>query len=66
MCRNYDPIMTGAGKESRRGWCAALSVYPFKEQPGQIFPAGVKRAVQGQLASSVSQEVKNLGPTAVS
>ncbi len=51
-CQHYDPIIVGNGaQKGRRGWCATRSVYPNQEQPGQIFPAGVKRAAAGALAS---------------
>lgn len=32
------------------GLCAKRTVYPAKEQDGQVFPEGVKRAEEGQLA----------------
>lgn len=54
-CRNYDPIRNGLDKHGNtkyavRGWCAPKSVYPFKEQEGQVFPTGVTRVKPGELA----------------
>lgn len=48
-CRNYDGIKKGLA-DTRRGWCTVQSVYPAKEQVGQVFPPGVRRAEPGQLA----------------
>ena len=42
-CQHYDLIIRGK-KPTKRAWCAKKSLYPHKEGPGQIFPAGVKRA----------------------
>lgn len=51
-CTHYDPIVVGGNrKESRIGWCAVRSVYPAVEHPGQTFPAGVRRAAPGELAT---------------
>lgn len=52
-CQHYDPIKKGKNKEARHGWCSIQSLYPAKEQPGQTFPAGVKRARPGELAKPV-------------
>lgn len=53
-CANYAPIKVGDGKkQARRGWCSVKSVYPAQEQPGQIFPPGVRRAQPGELAKPV-------------
>lgn len=50
-CTNFDRIVRGDGTRAvRHGWCAATSVYPHKEQEGQIFPPGVRRAGPDQLA----------------
>lgn len=43
-CRHYDPIRSGQTKNPQHGWCSVKSVYPFKEEIGQVFPPGVKRA----------------------
>ena len=48
-CVNYDRV----SPKSSHGRCAVQSVYPSKEQPGQSFPAGVKRAAPGNLAKPV-------------
>ena len=48
-CVNFDGVTT----KSNHGRCAVQSVYPTKEQPGQTFPAGVKRAAPGELAKPV-------------
>lgn len=48
-CSFYDAI-TRNERETKHGWCAPRSTYPHKEQPGQVFPSGVKRAAQGELA----------------
>jgi len=49
-CRHYDVIRSGKTKTPKHGWCAARSIYPFKENPGQIFPLGVRRvAEEGML-----------------
>jgi hypothetical protein len=45
-CHHFDPILKGGQKglkETDWGWCAKKSVYPAKEGPGQVFPAGVQR-----------------------
>ena len=57
-CRFYDPIRNGLDTKGNvkfavRGWCAAKSVYPFKEQEGQVFPPGVKRGKPGELGKPV-------------
>jgi hypothetical protein len=51
-CQNYDPILRGGGP-TKHGRCAVKSVYPNKEQPGQIFPVGVARVEPGELAKPV-------------
>ncbi len=51
-CQNYDVILRGK-EPTRRGWCAAKSEYPAKEQKGQVFPAGVTRVNEGELAKPV-------------
>lgn len=48
-CAHYDPIIKGK-KPVRHGRCAIQSIYPTQEQPGQTFPAGVRRAAPGKLA----------------
>jgi len=57
-CEHFDPVMRGqAGKggvrETTWGWCASRSIYPTREGPGQRFPAGVKRAEEGELAKPI-------------
>lgn len=47
-CRQFDVIRGPGGKATRRGRCAKKSVYPAKEGPGQVFPAGVRRAGPGE------------------
>lgn len=42
-CKNFDQLVGPRNKAQPFGWCAARSVYPAKEGPGQVFPAGVKR-----------------------
>lgn len=43
-CKFYDRIILGDDStKTRMGRCAAKSIYPALEQPGQIFPPGVKR-----------------------
>lgn len=51
-CQNYDPIIRGV-KEGRHGRCSVQSTYPATEQKGQIFPPGVARAADGELAKPV-------------
>lgn len=51
QCRNYDPIIRGKDHEARHGRCAVQSIYPNQEQPGQVFPDGIKRAAPGALAT---------------
>ena len=51
-CQNYDPLLR-LGSPTRQGRCAVQSVYPNKEQPGQIFPVGVARVARGELAKPV-------------
>lgn len=41
-CDFFDPIIR-ARKETIWGWCAKKSIYPYKEGPGQVFPAKVNR-----------------------
>lgn len=35
------------------GYCAAQSIYPAKEQDGQVFPPDARRAEPGELAKMV-------------
>ena len=42
-CKYFDRLVGPRNKAQMFGWCAARSVYPAKEGPGQSFPAGVKR-----------------------
>lgn len=50
-CVHFDQIALGDGtKKARHGWCSVRSEYPAQEQPGQVFPIGVKRVPEGQLA----------------
>lgn len=42
-CKNFDPVLGPRNKANAFGWCAARSVYPAKEGPGQVFPPNVKR-----------------------
>jgi len=42
-CKNFDRVVGAKSRLQPFGWCAARSVYPAKEGPGQAFPAGVKR-----------------------
>ena len=49
-CDNFDPILGSGRKKTAHGWCAKKSVYHHAEEPGQVFPAGVKRAAPGALA----------------
>lgn len=49
-CKNFDPIVRGTDKTAKHGRCAPQSTYPAVQQPGQTFPPGVKRAVDGELA----------------
>lgn len=51
-CQHYDPIIRGT-EEGRHGRCADRSTYPAKEQPGQVFPVGVRREPPGELAKPV-------------
>ena len=48
-CLYYDPIIRGM-RPGRHGRCAMKSTYPAAQQPGQVFPPGVKRAEPGELA----------------
>lgn len=43
-CKFFDPIRSGKLKKVQYGWCAARSIYPYKEEKGQSFPPGVRRA----------------------
>ncbi len=53
-CSNFDRIVFGDGtRKARHGWCAVKSIYPHKEQQGQVFPRNVVRAEEGALASPV-------------
>ncbi len=52
-CQHYDPIKKGKDKEARHGWCSIQSLYPAREQSGQVFPPGVRRAQPGELAKPV-------------
>ncbi len=46
-CSSFDPVLRGFNrgghKETAWGWCSKKSIYPMREEPGQIFPPGVKR-----------------------
>ena len=48
LCQHFDAILGPREGRSRRGRCAKRSVYPEKEGPGQVFPAGVRRAGPGE------------------
>jgi len=50
QCHNYDPILGSGEKETKRGWCTVRNKYPHQEGPGQVFPAGVQRVNEGELA----------------
>jgi len=53
-CANYSVISIGDGqKKANRGWCIPKSIYPAQEQPGQIFPPGVRRAPLVELGKPV-------------
>lgn len=41
-CDAFDPILHGM-KETKMGWCAKRSIYPFMDSVGQVTPPGVKR-----------------------
>lgn len=59
-CDYFDPVLRGTNKGVRStkwGWCAKNSVYPTRENPGQVFPAGVKRAAVGERAKPVIVKV---------
>ena len=67
-CVHYDSILVGGGKKqrvARHGWCAIKSIYPAEEQPGQVFPDGVKRAAPGELASPHIVTAKGIVPMCV-
>lgn len=49
-CAHYDPIKRGTA-DTRRGWCAAKSIYPAQPQKGQAFPPEASRAMPGERAS---------------
>lgn len=49
QCRHYDVIRGPLRRATGMGRCAARSIYPTKEGPGQRFPAGVKRAAEGAM-----------------
>jgi hypothetical protein len=42
-CVKFDPVVGPRNKANSFGWCAARSVYPAKEGPGQRFPPDVQR-----------------------
>ena len=48
-CSHYDVIRSGQTKDPRHGWCSVRSVYPFKEELGQIFPPNVQRVSASNL-----------------
>ena len=43
-CANYDVILKARKDETKRGWCVANSLYPHKEEQGQLFPVNAVRA----------------------
>ena len=51
-CLYFDVIIRGK-KETKSGWCSKKSKYPAKEGPGQVFPDGVERVAEGELAQPV-------------
>ena len=51
-CQHFDVIIRGK-RETKHGWCAKKSKYPAKEGPGQVFPEGVERVGNGELAQPV-------------
>lgn len=48
-CRHYDVIRSGQTKNPAHGWCAAKSIYPFKEDVGQVFPPGVRQSASADV-----------------
>lgn len=57
-CEYFDPVMRGQPaqggvKETNWAWCSKKSKYPFREGPGQKFPAGVERVAEGELGQPV-------------
>jgi hypothetical protein len=49
-CCFYDPLIGSNAKDTKMGWCVKRSVYPFQEGPGQVFPPGVARVAESELA----------------
>lgn len=42
-CAHYDPILGPKGKNIKKGWCIKRSKYPYRDGPGQLFPANAVR-----------------------
>lgn len=46
-CSHFDPIMKNIGRgrqaPSNSAWCGKRSLYPYKENEGQVFPDDAKR-----------------------
>lgn len=56
-CQYFDTVMRGDPKgglrETNWAWCVKKSKYPFKEGPGQKFPAEAVRVAEGEAAVPV-------------
>lgn len=54
-CLHYDPIVRGGNKPRTpsHGWCSVKSVYPTVQPESRIFPIGVQRAPDGEMAKPV-------------
>jgi hypothetical protein len=55
-CAFFDParrIVQGQVQLKAFGHCAKKSLYPFKDQDGQVVPAGAARVAEGELARPV-------------
>lgn len=50
-CQHYDVIRSGQTKNPQHGWCSVKSLYPFKEETGQVFPAGVRRVESAEMVA---------------
>ena len=62
-CESYDPCLGPGERHIGRGWCVPRSEYPHQEEAGQVFPPGVSRVAEGELAKPVLVEENEIVET---
>lgn len=65
-CANYDPIIRGSAKITKRGWCIPRSKYRYEDAPGQVIPPNAERVTdETALAEPFIVRRKGVEPTCV-